>query len=132
MMYAIFIAAVVVLALAGTVILWAGYRRQQLGDDEEQSSKTPTLIMCGFMLLALAVSLGATIFWAHMQGVGGGSNRFKVLNSNDVYDVSLTGNAVSLEQQAVLIAKNAMDYQLATTLYGKGLGMIRTAVGQRR
>ena len=69
---------------------------------------------------------------SHLQGVSGSSNGFKILDNSDVYDVSLTGNAVSLEQQAMLIAKNAMDYQLATTLYGKGLGMIRTAIGQRR
>ncbi|MDP6352699.1 MAG: flagellar basal-body rod protein FlgB [Alphaproteobacteria bacterium] len=70
---------------------------------------------------------------AHLQGLGGAAgDQFKARTNDDVYDVSLTGNAVSLEQQAVLIAKNAMDYQLATTLYGKSLGMIRTAVGQRR
>ena len=50
----------------------------------------------------------------------------------DPYEVTLTGNSVSIEEQAVKIARNAMDYQLATTLYGKAVDMLRVVTGNRR
>jgi flagellar basal-body rod protein FlgB len=55
-----------------------------------------------------------------------------VRESRDPYEVSSTGNSVSLEQQAVKIASNAMNYQLAITLYGKSIGLLRAAIAQRR
>ncbi len=59
---------------------------------------------------------------------GGGETR----EIRDPYEVSNTGNSVSLEEQAVKIASNAMDYQLAITLYGKSIGLLRAAIAQRR
>jgi flagellar basal-body rod protein FlgB len=41
-----------------------------------------------------------------------------------------TGNAVSLEEQMIKVAANQMDYQAATTLYGRSLGLIKTALGR--
>ena len=41
------------------------------------------------------------------------------------YEVSPVANAVSLEEQAVMVAKNAMDHTLATQLYGKNISMLR-------
>jgi len=49
----------------------------------------------------------------------------------DTYEVSNTGNSVSLEEQAVKISGNALQYQLATTLYGKSVAMLRAAIGNR-
>ena len=49
----------------------------------------------------------------------------------DPYEVTPIGNEVSLDQQAVMISKNAMDYSLASTLYGKTLGMLRMAINNR-
>ena len=51
--------------------------------------------------------------------------------SSDVCSSDLTGNSVSLEEQSVEIARNAMQYQLVTTLYGKNLSLIKTALGNR-
>ena len=50
----------------------------------------------------------------------------------DTYEISATGNSVNLEEQGVKIARNAMDYQLATTLYSKSIGMIRAVISQNR
>ena len=47
------------------------------------------------------------------------------------YDVRPTGNAVNLEDEMIKIAANQMDYQAATTLYSRSLGLIKTAVGKR-
>lgn len=38
------------------------------------------------------------------------------------------GNSVVLEEQMMKVAQNQMDYQLATNLYTRGLGLLRTAI----
>ena len=47
------------------------------------------------------------------------------------YDVRPTGNAVNLEDEMIKVAANQMDYQAATTLYTRSLGLIKTAIGKR-
>jgi flagellar basal-body rod protein FlgB len=42
-----------------------------------------------------------------------------------------SGNAVSLEDEMLKVAKNQMDYQAAATLYSKSLGLVKTAIGKR-
>ena len=56
----------------------------------------------------------------------------RVRETSNPYEMSETGNSVSLEEQAVRISRNAMDYQLALTLYTKSVAMLRAAIGQRR
>ncbi|MGE0564145.1 MAG: flagellar basal body rod protein FlgB [Pseudolabrys sp.] len=41
------------------------------------------------------------------------------------------GNAVSLEDEIMKVAGNQMDYQAATALYTRGLGLIKTALGRK-
>jgi len=41
------------------------------------------------------------------------------------------GNAVNLEDEMLKVANNQMDYQAATALYTRGLGLIKTALGRR-
>lgn len=43
-------------------------------------------------------------------------------------EASLTGNQVSVETQAMKLSQTRQDYALATTIYRKGLDMIRLAV----
>ncbi len=50
----------------------------------------------------------------------------------DTYEISSTGNSVNLEEQGVKITRNAMDYQLATSLYSKSVGMVRSVISQNR
>jgi flagellar basal-body rod protein FlgB len=47
------------------------------------------------------------------------------------FEVTPSGNAVSLEDEMLKVAQNQSDYQLAATLYQKSLQMLRTAVGRR-
>ncbi len=49
----------------------------------------------------------------------------------DGYEVTPDGNAVVLEEQMMKLAENQMDYQVATSLYQRSLGLLRTAVGRR-
>ncbi|TAK49679.1 MAG: flagellar basal body rod protein FlgB [Xanthobacteraceae bacterium] len=42
-----------------------------------------------------------------------------------------SGNAVSLEDEMMKVASNQMDYQAATMLYSRSLGLFKTAIGKR-
>ena len=43
------------------------------------------------------------------------------------FEVRPAGNAVNLEDEMIKVASNQMDYQAATALYTRGLGLIKTA-----
>jgi flagellar basal-body rod protein FlgB len=45
-------------------------------------------------------------------------------------EIRPTGNAVSLEEEMIKVAANQMDYQAATALYTRSLGLIKTALGR--
>ena len=47
------------------------------------------------------------------------------------YDVRPAGNAVNLEDEMMKVAANQMDYQAATSLYSRSMGLFRTALGKR-
>jgi flagellar basal-body rod protein FlgB len=49
----------------------------------------------------------------------------------DGYEVTPDGNSVSLEDQMMKVSQNQMDYQVATSLYTRSLGLIKTALGKR-
>ena len=40
------------------------------------------------------------------------------------------GNAVSLEEEMLKVSANQMDYAAATSLYGKSLRLLKTAIGK--
>ncbi len=48
--------------------------------------------------------------------------------TRDAYDVTPTGNSVSLEEQMVQASQTAVDYQLITNLYNKNLDILRAAI----
>jgi len=62
-------------------------------------------------------------------GMAEGSSQFS--ESKAGYDVRPTGNAVSLEEEMMKVAANQMDYQAASALYTRSLGLIKTAIGKR-
>lgn len=47
------------------------------------------------------------------------------------FEVRSSGNAVNLEDEMIKVAANQMDFQAATTLYTRSLGLIKTAIGKR-
>jgi flagellar basal-body rod protein FlgB len=47
------------------------------------------------------------------------------------YEARATGHAVNLEDEMIKVAANQMDYQAATSLYTKSLGLIKIAIGKR-
>jgi len=66
----------------------------------------------------------------HMASiVDGGSSRFAMSRMGN-YEVRPAGNAVNLEDEMIKVAANQMDYQAATTLYTRSLGLIKAAIGK--
>jgi len=61
-------------------------------------------------------------------GSGSGNPEFP-LERRNAFEVRPAGNAVSLEDEMLKVAANQMDYQTATTLYQRSLGLIKTALG---
>ncbi|MXN63729.1 flagellar basal body rod protein FlgB [Stappia sp. GBMRC 2046] len=47
------------------------------------------------------------------------------------FETTPDGSTVVLEEQMMKVTQNLLDYQAATTLYSKGLGLIRTALSSR-
>jgi len=66
----------------------------------------------------------------HIAAMGGDTTRFQV-DRRGGFEARPSGNAVSLEDEMLKVASNQMDYQAATSLYSRGLGMLRTALGRR-
>jgi flagellar basal-body rod protein FlgB len=47
------------------------------------------------------------------------------------YETHPSGNAVVLEEEMTKLGEQQLDYQLASTLYVKSLGLLKIAVGRR-
>lgn len=47
------------------------------------------------------------------------------------WEVTPGGNAVVLEEQMLKVAENQFDFQMASMLYSKSLGLLRSALGRR-
>ena len=56
---------------------------------------------------------------------------FKHDNGRSGFQTRPAGNAVNLEDQMLKVSANQMDYAAATSLYGRSLGLIKTAIGKR-
>ena len=66
----------------------------------------------------------------HLGGAAGSGSQFG-LERKGAFEIRPTGNAVELEDEMLKVASNQMDFQAAATLYGKTLGLVRTALGKR-
>jgi flagellar basal-body rod protein FlgB len=69
----------------------------------------------------------ATTQPGHIAAAGG--SRFA--GERQGYEVRPTGNVVNLEDEMMKVAANQMDFQAATSLYSRSMGLIRTAIGKR-
>ena len=49
----------------------------------------------------------------------------------DTYEVSLTGNAVVMEEQLIKSQETSMDLGMMASLYQKNLSMLKMSIGQR-
>lgn len=58
------------------------------------------------------------------------SARFEEGEAETVYETSIDGNGVVLEEQMMKMGENAGDFSLATSIYRKYLAMHRAALGR--
>ena len=65
----------------------------------------------------------------HLSGFAGSGAGFREVKAG--YEVKPTGNAVNLEEEMMKVAANQMDYQAATAVYTRSLGLIKTALGKK-
>jgi flagellar basal-body rod protein FlgB len=66
----------------------------------------------------------------HIAASTSGGAQFQ-LDRRGTFEVRPAGNAVNLEDEMLKVAANQMDYQAATALYARGLGLIKSALGKR-
>jgi flagellar basal-body rod protein FlgB len=66
----------------------------------------------------------------HFASSEASSSQFQSSRSGG-FQVRTSGGAVNLEDEMIKVAANQMDYQAATTLYTRSLGLIKTALGKR-
>lgn len=67
----------------------------------------------------------------HMTGASSGSGSFKADVVRKNFEVSPTGNSVSLDEEMAKISRTGADYQIASSLYKKFTALYRTALGNR-
>ena len=63
-------------------------------------------------------------------GAAAGASEFP-LQRNLRNDIRPMGNAVNLDEEMMKVAANQIDYQAATTLYTRSLGLLKTALSKR-
>ena len=69
---------------------------------------------------------------SHQTGAGANASGGRAFDARaSGQQIRPTGNAVSLEEEMIKVAANQMDYQAATALYSRSLGLIKTALGRR-
>lgn len=66
----------------------------------------------------------------HIQGRPIGGSGFRD-QRQDGFEVTPNGNAVSLEEEMMKAAENQIEYQAVASLYQRGLGVLKTAIGKR-
>lgn len=93
--------------------------------------KPPTFEPSGALRAPASPSVAVrTTAPGHIQGRPIGGAAFKT-DGKTSFEVTPNGNAVNLEEEMMKAADNQMDYQAVSSLYQRGLGVIKTAIGRR-
>ncbi len=66
----------------------------------------------------------------HLSSTTGSNGGFEVEKSNFAIGTP-DGNAVNLEEELVKMAETQMEFTMATNLYRKHVGMVKTALGKK-
>jgi flagellar basal-body rod protein FlgB len=115
---------------------WLGQRQEVLSQNVANSD-TPGYQARDLQALAFgdalqqAALLPAVTQAGHLLGKSADPAAAKVKTITP-WEVSPDGNGVVLEQQMTQLAETQADYQMATELYRKQIGMLKTAIGSNR
>lgn len=68
---------------------------------------------------------------SHIRGASMGiqGSAFKTENTKG-WEMTPAGNAVVLEEQMIKVSANQFEYQMASTLYSRSIGLLKTAIGR--
>ncbi len=66
---------------------------------------------------------------AHMT-LGMAHDRKPRIVASSSFETTPSGNSVALEEEMMKVAQTQMDYQLASGLYGRGVSLLKTALGR--
>jgi len=66
----------------------------------------------------------------HFSGALSPSTTGLNTDRNNSWEITPEGNAVVLEEQMIKLSGNQFEFQLASTLYSRSLGLLRTALGR--
>ncbi len=69
---------------------------------------------------------------AHLSGTPMGQGSSFQNGVTKGWETTSAGNAVVLEEQMIKVSANQFDFQMATTLYARSLGLLKTAIGRGR
>jgi flagellar basal-body rod protein FlgB len=125
-----------IFAMLRTRMAWHQQRQQVLADNVANADtpkfKPRDLVPPDIGRSAPAAGLVALVRTdpLHLGAAGAGGGRQFATDRRGGYEVRPTGNAVNLEDEMIKVAANQMDYQMVTTLYSRGLGLIKTALGK--
>ena len=64
----------------------------------------------------------------HLASTQGGTGAAREEAERKPYEVTPSGNSVSIEEQMQKAASTGIDFQMITTLYQKNIGLIKTAL----
>ena len=110
---------------------WLGTRQQVIAQNVANTD-TPgykSMDVAAFAdTLAGARASGLRTTNARHIGGGAGADGIRTSEDKDVYESSLDGNTVSLEQQSIKAAEISENYRMAAQLYRKGHDMLTLAV----
>ena len=67
---------------------------------------------------------------SHIKVSMGGQKSGLDSKSAKGWETTPAGNSVVLEEQMIKVSANQFDFQMASTLYSRSLGLLRTAVGR--
>ena len=99
-----------------------GFRPSDLSPmNTQQSVRTPRL----------ASVAAVRTHQAHIKvsAMGMQGNAFKTDDTKG-WETTPAGNSVVLEEQMIKVSANQFDFQMASTLYARSLGLLKTAIGR--
>jgi len=106
------------------------YRPQDLAPLKFEPSKVAMAASAGPASAGSAGGLTRTDAGHFNVGASSSGNQFQTAFGGTV-ETRPSGNAVNLEDEMIKVAANQMDFQAATTLYTKSLGLLKAAIGKR-
>ena len=128
------IAGIPIFSMLRTRMQWHQQRQRILAENvanaDTPSFRPRDLKQLNFDAMVSAQAPGVTLLRTSDAHLGASDSSFAV-DPHGFYESRPTGNAVNLEDEMMKVASNNMDFQAATALYTRSLGLIKIAIGKK-